>query len=104
MIRLMTDNGGRLEIDFDDGSMDGFLRVAQWMEDALGAESIHRLTGIGEAYWDYRVDGVLLTLHHHDMMGNVLYHADESGRAAIERLFPVAKAAGLYPEEDTPPA
>jgi hypothetical protein len=42
---------------------------------------------------------VLLTLHHHDMMGNVLYHADESGRAVIERLYPVLAAAGLYPEE-----
>jgi hypothetical protein len=99
MIRLMTDDAGRLEIDFDDVSMDGFLRVARWLEDELGAAAVGRLDGIGEAYWDYRLDGVLLTLHHHDMMGNVLYHADEPGRAAIERLFPVVVAAGLYPED-----
>lgn len=99
MIRLMNDGAGRLEIDFDDWSYAGFLRVARWLEDEQGAECVGRLDGIGEAYWDYRLDGVPLTLHHHDMMGNVLYHPDESGRATIERLFPVAKAAWLDKEE-----
>ena len=99
MIRLMTDSGGRLEIDFDDLSEAGFLRVAAYLEEKLGAECVARLDGIGEAYWDYRLDGVPLTLHHHDMMGNVLYHADEPGRATIERLFPVIVAAGLYPPD-----
>jgi hypothetical protein len=93
MMRLTTDSGGRLEIDFDDRSEAGFLRVAAYLETGLGAECTWRVDGPGQAYWDYRLDGVALTLHHDDMAGNVLYHADESGRAAIERLFPVMGAA-----------
>lgn len=99
MIRLMTDSGGRLEIDFDDTSEPGFLRVAAYLEEELGAECTCRVDGPGQAYWDYRLDGVALTLHHDDMAGNVLYPMDESGRATIERLFPVMVAAGLYPPD-----
>lgn len=99
MIRLVTDGGGRLEIDFDDRSEAGFLRVAAYLETRLGAESTARLDGPGQAYWDYRLDGVPLTLHHDDMAGNVLFPADDRGRATIERLFPVLAAAGLYPPE-----
>lgn len=92
MTPLLDDGAGGLEIDFGDASMDEFLRVAAYLEGALGAEPAGRIESPGEAYRDFRLDGVRLTLHHH-AMANVLYAAEDSGRAALARLFPLLTAA-----------
>ena len=91
---LVRDASGRLVATFDaEPWYEGFDRVARHLIEREGAEVLKRLDdGLDTRYWDFRVRGVLVTLHI-NWAEMDLTAAEPAAEGLVEELAP--KLAGL---------
>jgi hypothetical protein len=73
-----TTKDGATEARLSDTEAD-FLPIANWIESEFRVKWTEKLNGLDQSYWDFLVDGVLLTLHREHYLGVSLFPSHSDG-------------------------
>ena len=74
---------------FKDGYWGGFNKVVRVIKQELGCEFKQELEGFDSQFWFFDVSGVELTLHYHEMIGDVELFVDKSNHKSKDVLIEI---------------